>query len=127
MKIDKGSVDTCPYCKGDMPLAHEGFGGSCPTCGWWCSLWEVGGVWKWYKYPQNGRQQMQITEIDPNKKYVLALPEARREYALQIHAALEELIEGDETILVIFGTEVAIIPADLVVGYVTYYKSDADG
>lgn len=62
---------------------------------------------------------MQIIEIDPNKKYVLALPKARKEFALQIHDRLKELQEGDETILVIFGTDVTVIPADQVVGYTT--------
>ena len=68
---------------------------------------------------------MQITEIDPNKKYVLALPEANTELALEIHARLKELIAGDETIVVIFGTEVAVIPADQIVGYTTL-EGDAE-
>lgn len=65
---------------------------------------------------------MQITEIDPNKKYVIALPKANRELALAIQARLKELMAGNETILVIYGTEVTIIPADQVVGYTTFEK-----
>ena len=63
---------------------------------------------------------MQITEIDPNKKYVLALPDASRHFALEINARLKELKEGNETTLIIFGTDVAVIPADQVVGYTTF-------
>jgi len=69
---------------------------------------------------------MQITEIDPDKKYVLALPEASKKLALQIHARLKELITGDETILVIFGTEVAVIPADQIVGYITFEGDECE-
>jgi hypothetical protein len=69
---------------------------------------------------------MQMTEIDPNRKYILALPEASKKLALQIHARLKELIEGDKTILVISGTEVAVIPADQIVGYTTF-EDDTDG
>ena len=67
---------------------------------------------------------MQMTEIDPSKKYVLALPNAGKEFALQIYARLKELIEGDNTILVIFDTEVVIIPADQVVGYTTFESDE---
>ncbi len=69
-----------------------------------------------------GDKEMQITEIDPNKKYVIALPEVSKEFALQIHARLKELKKGDETILVIYGTDVAVIPADQVVGYIPFEK-----
>jgi hypothetical protein len=69
---------------------------------------------------------MQITEIDPNKKYVLALPEAEREYAIELYTHLKELMAGDNTILVIYGTEVAVIPADQVVGYTTFEDDKID-
>jgi len=61
---------------------------------------------------------VQIIEIDPNKKYVIALPEASKKFALQIHEVLKKLREGDAPFLVIFGTDVTVIPADQVVGYI---------
>ena len=62
---------------------------------------------------------MQVVKIDPDKKYVIVLPEADKKNALQVHARLKELKKGNETILVIFG-DVTVIPADQVVGYTTF-------
>jgi len=62
---------------------------------------------------------MQITEIEPGKKYVLVMPNAAKEQALLVSHKLRLLDEAGEGIVFVYGTDVAIVPADQIAGYTT--------
>ena len=59
---------------------------------------------------------MQITEIEPGKKYVIAMPGASKEQALLFEHKLRQFKEG---VVIIYGLDVAIVPADQIAGYTT--------
>lgn len=62
---------------------------------------------------------MQIMKIDPNEKYVLLFPEIDDEDKMQrIADSLASFLADDvHTVFFVYGEEVAIVPANQVVGY----------
>lgn len=61
---------------------------------------------------------MSIVQIDPDKKYVLLLPNANMAQTEKILSSLRAFIEDDvHVVFAVHGTDVTIVPADQVVGY----------
>lgn len=61
---------------------------------------------------------MNIVQVDPDKKYVLLLPKASMAQTEKILSSLRSFMEDDVHVLfAISGQDVAIVPADQVVGY----------
>jgi hypothetical protein len=71
-------------------------------------------------------EEMTITEIVPGKKYVVVMPGARTATALKFQQRLKRLLESLEGgVVVVSGTELAIVPADQVVGYTVLEPEEA--
>lgn len=65
---------------------------------------------------------VKITEVDPDKKYVLSItePMPNAEVA-RLKERFDELLRQDGVnIIIISGVEITLIPADQVVGYISF-------
>jgi len=70
---------------------------------------------------------MDIVQIDPDKQYVLLLPQANMAQTEQILTSLRAFTEDDvHKVFAIHGTDVTIVPADQVVGYEVLGDGDID-
>jgi hypothetical protein len=65
---------------------------------------------------------VKITEVDPDKKYVLSITEPMPDAeVVHLRERFDELLRQDGVnIIIISGVEITLIPADQVVGYISF-------
>ena len=69
---------------------------------------------------------VEITEVDPDKKYILSITEPMSDaQVVHLRQRLDEFLQQEAGLAIIAGSEITLVPVDQVIGFA--FREERDG